>query len=62
MSGLKSNLNKLLNSYGIELSEDALLRRRYKFLHPKKKKRREIESVSEISRKTSGAEERKKNE
>ena len=34
--GLKSNLNKLLNSYGIEVNEDALLRTvYYKFLHPK---------------------------
>ena len=34
--GLKSNLNKLLNSYGIEVNEDALLRTvYYKFVHPK---------------------------
>ena len=34
--GLKSNLNKFLNSYGIEVNEDALLRTvYYKFLHPK---------------------------
>ena len=34
--GLKSNLNKFLSSYGIEVNEDALLRTvYYKFLHPK---------------------------
>ena len=34
--GLKSNLNKFLSSYGIEVNEDALLRTvYYTFLHPK---------------------------